>query len=271
MTGILFSSSMASFWREPCPFSCLQSWYWFQSVHSWIQLPSPAKSSPGFPCVCPAATSTMPALTACKPVIIHKIQYYFFVFCTISLVICIISKAVLICQLVSASFPLFPFRWWAKWGLIERIVTLFIVTLPYMLTASLCNIRPFKLSQLFEIHWKMKSMHRSEKLLKLIQLGLLPEAWIWKTVFFTGICFSFCLLSIWSYCYKKKEPDFLSSVYENRLFIMSNLCTFDHDHGMSLGLFFWVMWSLNAFDYEMKMFAVNRINSAFDVKKKKKV
>lgn len=80
---------------------------------------------------------------------------------------------------------------------------------------SLCNIRPFKLSHLFDRHWKMKSMHRSEKLLKLIHPGLLPQAWISKMVFSLEFVFHFVCFPFKSTA-AIKESDFFSSVYENK-------------------------------------------------------
>lgn len=133
---------------------------------------------------------------------------------------------------------------------------------------SLCNIRSFKLSQLFDSHWKMKSMHRSEKLLNLIHPGLLPKTWIWKIIFSLEFVFHFVFFPFKSTA-TIKDSDLFSPVYKNKPLIMLNLSIFDHDHVISLGIFFWVMWSLIVFDYLLKMFT-NRINRAFNAKKKKK-
>ena len=96
---------------------------------------------------------------------------------------------------------------------------------------SFCNIRLIKLSQLFYGHWKMKSMHKSEKLLKFIYPDLLPQAWFWKIVFslefvFHFVCFPFKSNAI------IKELEFFYWVYDNKPFSVSNLCVFDHDHGI---------------------------------------
>lgn len=88
---------------------------------------------------------------------------------------------------------------------------------------TLCYTRSFKLSQLFESHQKMKSMHTSEKLLKLIHPGLSPQAWIWKMVFSLEFSFHFVCFPFKSTA-TIKESDFFSSAYENKPFNMLNLC-----------------------------------------------
>ena len=99
--GFHFSSSMASFSREPCSLSCLPSWSRFQSVHSWVPFLPTAKAILGLP---GAAWQLLvghhhPVPNSGK-------------LSVISLIINMIS----IISVMSKTFPPFPFLWWEGGG-----------------------------------------------------------------------------------------------------------------------------------------------------------
>lgn len=112
---------------------------------------------------------------------------------------------------------------------------------------SFCIIKLFKFSQLFDSHWKMWSMHGSEKWLKFIYPGSLPQAWIWKPLF--SLEFVSCLVCfLFKSTANLKKNKLFSSFYENKPFVVLNICIFELDHSVSLGLFRF-MWSLIMFNY----------------------